>query len=35
MRAGFASGNLVYGLFVAELPENGSDHACSLSNRKV
>ena len=27
MRAGFASGNFVYGLFVAKLPENGSNHA--------
>jgi tocopherol O-methyltransferase len=27
MRAGFASGNFVYGLFVAKLPENGSKHA--------
>jgi tocopherol O-methyltransferase len=26
MRAGFASGNFVYGLFVAKLPENGSKH---------
>ena len=25
MRAGFASGNFVYGLFVAKLPENGSN----------
>jgi hypothetical protein len=27
MRAGFASGNFVYGLFVAKLAENGSKHA--------
>jgi tocopherol O-methyltransferase len=27
MRAGFASGNFVYGLFVAEIPENGRNHA--------
>ncbi len=27
MRAGFASGNFVYGLFVARMPENGSNHA--------
>ena len=27
MRAGFASGNFVYGLFVAKIPENGSNHA--------
>jgi tocopherol O-methyltransferase len=27
MRAGFASGNFVYGLFVAKLPESGSNHA--------
>src|SRR5271166_3985517 len=27
MRAGFASGNFVYGLFVAKLPENGRNHA--------
>ncbi|HKN25058.1 MAG TPA: class I SAM-dependent methyltransferase [Candidatus Acidoferrum sp.] len=26
MRAGFASGNFVYGLFVAKMPENGSNH---------
>jgi tocopherol O-methyltransferase len=26
MRAGFASGNFVYGLFVAKLAENGSNH---------
>jgi tocopherol O-methyltransferase len=26
MRAGFASGNFVYGLFVAKLPETGSNH---------
>ena len=25
MRAGFASGNFVYGLFVAKMPENGSN----------
>jgi len=27
MRAGFASGNFVYGLFVAKMPENGSNPA--------
>jgi tocopherol O-methyltransferase len=27
MRAGFASGNFVYGLFVAEIPQDGSDPA--------
>jgi tocopherol O-methyltransferase len=27
MRAGFASGNFVYGLFVAKKPESGADHA--------
>jgi tocopherol O-methyltransferase len=27
MRAGFASGNFVYGLFVAKMPENGTNHA--------
>jgi tocopherol O-methyltransferase len=27
MRAGFASGNFVYGLFVAKMPESGSNHA--------
>jgi cyclopropane fatty-acyl-phospholipid synthase-like methyltransferase len=27
MRAGFATGNFVYGLFVARNPENGSNHA--------
>ena len=26
MRAGFASGNFVYGLFVAKLPEDGTNH---------
>jgi tocopherol O-methyltransferase len=35
MRAGFASGNFVYGLFIAKMPENGTDHACSFSNRKA
>ena len=29
MRAGFASGNFVYGLFVAKMPENGANHARS------
>jgi tocopherol O-methyltransferase len=33
MRAGFASGNFVYGLLVAKLSENGTDHASSLSVR--
>jgi hypothetical protein len=27
MRAGFASGSFVYGLFVAKMPENGSNPA--------
>jgi tocopherol O-methyltransferase len=35
MRGGFASGNFVYGLFVAKMPENGSNHACSLSPQGV
>jgi len=35
MRAGFASGNFVYGLFIAKMPENCTDHACSFSNRKA
>ena len=35
MRSGFASGNFVYGLFVAKLPENGSNHARSLSNQGI
>jgi tocopherol O-methyltransferase len=32
MRAGFASGNFVYGLFIAKMPENCTDHACSFSH---
>jgi len=35
MRAGFASGNFVYGLFIAKMPENCADRACSFSNRKA
>jgi tocopherol O-methyltransferase len=35
MRAGFASGNFVYGLFIAKMPENCADRACSLSNREA
>jgi tocopherol O-methyltransferase len=35
MRAGFASGNFVYGLFIAKMPENYTNHACSFSNRKA
>ena len=35
MRAGFASGNFVYGLFIAKMPENCADRACSLSNGKA
>lgn len=35
MRAGFASGNFVYGLFIAKMPENCADRACSLSNRNA
>jgi tocopherol O-methyltransferase len=33
MRAGFASGNFVCGLFVAKMPEDGTNHISSLSNR--
>jgi tocopherol O-methyltransferase len=33
MRAGYASGNFVCGLFVAKMPEDGTDHTSSLSNR--
>jgi tocopherol O-methyltransferase len=32
MRAGFASGNFVYGLFIAKMPENCTDHTCSFSH---
>ena len=35
MRAGFASGNFVCGLFVAKMPEDGANHISSLSNRSV
>lgn len=35
MRAGFASGNFVYGLFVAKMPENGTNHAGSLASGNV
>ena len=35
MRAGFASGNFVYGLFIAKMPENCANHAYSFSNRKA
>jgi hypothetical protein len=35
MRAGFATGNFVYGLFIARMPENCTNHACSFSNRKA
>ena len=35
MRAGFASGNFVCGLFVAKMPEDGTNHISSLSNRSV
>ena len=35
MRAGFASGNFVYGLFIAKMPENSTNHPCSFSNRKA
>ena len=31
MRAGFASGNFVYGLFIAKMPENGTNRVCSFS----
>jgi tocopherol O-methyltransferase len=33
MRAGYASCNFVCGLFVAIMPEDGTDHTLSLSNR--
>ena len=33
MRAGFASGNFVYGLFIAKMPENCTNHACSFIGR--
>jgi len=33
MRAGFATGNFVCGLFVAKIPEDGTDRTSSLSNR--
>jgi tocopherol O-methyltransferase len=35
IRAGFASGNFVVGLFVAKESENCTNHACSFSNRKA
>jgi len=35
MRAGFESGNFVYGLFIAKMPENCTNPACSFSNRKA
>jgi tocopherol O-methyltransferase len=35
MRAGFASGNFVYGLFIAKMPENGTNLAGSFSNHKA
>jgi len=35
MRAGFASGNFVCGLFVAKMPEDGANHISSLSNRSL
>jgi tocopherol O-methyltransferase len=31
MRAGFASGNFVYGLFVARMADDDTQHGCSLS----
>jgi len=35
MRAGFASGSFVYGLFIAKMPENCTNRTCSFSNRKA
>jgi tocopherol O-methyltransferase len=35
MRAGFASGNFVYGLFIAKMPEPCTNHDCSFSSRKA
>jgi hypothetical protein len=35
MRAGFASGNFVYGLLIGKLSGNHINHACTFSNRKA
>ena len=35
MRAGFASGKFVYGLLVAKMPENGSNHTLPLSPQGI